>query len=305
MERCICAGAEKCGKRADVPAAAAGRAIVEGITGMPRLGQGTWYLGEKASTRQAEVRALRTGIESGMTLIDTAEMYGEGSAELLVGEAIAPYQREKLFLVSKVYPWNAGRERIFSACENSLRRMKTDYLDMYLLHWRGSIPLEETAECMEELVHRGLIRRWGVSNLDLEDMEELWETSAGRNCQTNQVLYHLASRGVETVLLPWLRQHNVSLMAYCPLAQGGTLRSSLLNNPLLRQMAAEKACTVWQLLLAFLLAQPNVVAIPRSGNAVHTLENAAAAQIILTAEDVARLNKAFPAPRRREPLDIM
>ena len=272
---------------------------------MPRLGQGTWYLGEKSSTRQAEVNALRAGIEAGMTLIDTAEMYGEGLAEALVGEAIAPYQREKLFLVSKVYPWNAGRDRIFRACENSLRRMKTDYLDMYLLHWRGSIPLAETAECMEELVHRGLIRRWGVSNLDLEDMEELWETSAGRNCQTDQVLYHLASRGVETVLLPWLREHQISLMAYCPLAQGGTLRSRLLRNPVLQQMANENGCTVWQMLLAFLLAQPNVIAIPRTGKAAHAVENAAAAQVSLTAEDIARLNTAFPAPRRREPLDIM
>lgn len=272
---------------------------------MPRLGQGTWFLGEKASTYQAEVSALRTGIESGMTLIDTAEMYGEGLAEKLVGDTIAPYQREKLFLVSKVYPWNAGRDRIFKSCENSLRRMKTDYLDMYLLHWRGSVPLEETAECMEELVHRGLIRRWGVSNLDLEDMEELWETSAGCHCQTNQVLYHLASRGVETILLPWMREHHVSLMAYCPLAQGGTLRARLLSHPLLRQMAAEKRCTVWQLLLAFLLAQPNVIAIPRTGNAAHTLENAAAAQVVLTAEELARLNTVFPAPRRREPLDIM
>lgn len=272
---------------------------------MPRLGQGTWYLGEKAAQRQSELKALRTGIEHGLTLIDTAEMYGEGLSEALVGEAIAPYDREELFLVSKVYPWNAGEDRIFRACENSLRRLKTDYLDMYLLHWRGSVPLEETAECMEELVHRGLIRRWGVSNLDLEDMQELWGTSAGRNCQTNQVLYHLASRGVETVLLPWMRKENVSLMAYCPLAQGGTLRSRMLRSPVLAQMAREKGCTVFQLMLAFLLADPSVIAIPRTGKAQHTEENAAAADIVLTKEELAALNAAFPAPRRREPLDIM
>ena len=274
-------------------------------TSMPRLGQGTWYLGEKTSAKQAELNALRTGIDAGLTLIDTAEMYGEGLAETLVGEAIASYDREKLFLVSKVYPWNAGEDRIFRACENTLRRMKTDYLDMYLLHWRGSVPLEETAECMEELVHRGLIRRWGVSNLDLEDMEELWESDAGRNCQTNQVLYHLASRGVETVLLPWMRKQHVSLIAYCPLAQGGTLRSRLLRHPVLAELAAEKHCTVWQIMLSFLLADPSVIAIPRSGNAAHAAENASAAQIVLTAEDLTRLNAAFPAPRRREPLDIM
>lgn len=272
---------------------------------MPRLGQGTWYLGEKAAQRQSELKALRTGIDCGLTLIDTAEMYGEGRSEALVGEAIASYDREKLFLVSKVYPWNAGEDRIFRSCENTLRRLKTDYLDMYLLHWRGSVPLEETAECMEELVHRGLIRRWGVSNLDLEDMQELWESPAGRNCQTDQCLYHLASRGVETVLLPWLRERNVSLMAYCPLAQGGSLRSRMLQNPVLAQMAKEKGCTVFQLMLAFLLADPAVIAIPRTGNAKHAEENAAAANIVLAAEELELLNRAFPSPRRREPLDIM
>lgn len=158
---------------------------------------------------------------------------------------------------------------------------------------------------MEELVRRGLIRNWGVSNLDLEDMQELWETPAGRNCKTNQCLYHLASRGVETVLLPWMRKNEVSLMAYCPLAQGATLRSRMLRNPVLAEMAKEKDCTVFQLMLAFLLASPDVVAIPRTGDPVHAEENAAAADIILTGEELARLNAAFPAPRRREPLDIM
>ena len=149
---------------------------------IPRLGQGTWHLGEKSAARQAELKALRTGIDHGLTLIDTAEMYGEGLSEKLVGVAIAPYDREKLFLVSKVYPWNAGSDRIFRACENSLRRLKTDYLDLYLLHWMGSVPLEETTDCMEELVRRGYIRRCGLSNLDLEDMEGLWKIPAGRHC---------------------------------------------------------------------------------------------------------------------------
>ena len=272
---------------------------------IPRLGQGTWYLGEKPSAKNEEIAALRTGIECGMTLIDTAEMYGEGLSEKLVGEAIAPYAREDLYLVSKVYPWNAGRDRIFQACENSLRRLNTDYLDMYLLHWRGSVPLEETAECMEKLVRQGRIRSWGVSNLDLEDMEELWETPAGRNCRTDQCLYHLASRGVETVLLPWLREKSIPLMAYCPLAQGGTLRSRMLRHPLLRELASAKSCTIWQLMLAFLLADSNVVAIPRTGKARHAEENAGAAAISLTAEERNLLNTAFPAPKRREMLDIM
>lgn len=239
-----------------------------------------------------------------MNLIDTAEMYGEGLSEQLVGEAIQPCDREKLFLVSKVYPWNAGRDHIFRSCENSLRRMGTDYLDLYLLHWRGSVPFEETAECMEELVRRGLIRQWGVSNLDLEDLEELWETDAGQHCCTGQCLYHLGSRGVETVMLPWLRRHNVSLMAYCPLAQGGSLRRQLLHHPALTALAVEKGCTVYQLLLAFLLADSIVTAIPRSSDPAHTLENAAAAQLTLTPEELTALNAAFPAPRRREPLDM-
>lgn len=272
---------------------------------IPRLGQGTWYLGEHPGVWRTERDALRAGIDAGMTLIDTAEMYGEGLAEQLVGEAISPYDREKLYLVSKVYPHNAGRKRTFTACENTLRRLRTEYLDLYLLHWRGSVPLWETAECMEELVRRGRIRRWGVSNLDIEDMEELWQTPEGRRCQTNQCLYHLASRGVETVLLPWQRAHSVSFMAYCPLAQGGTLRTRALKNPVLRTMAAEKRCTIPQLMLAFLLAQPGVIAIPRTGSAAHAEENAAAAALILTEEELRHLNEAFPIPEHREPLDIM
>lgn len=271
---------------------------------VPRLGQGTWYLGETPAKRKQELSALRTGLDCGMNLIDTAEMYGEGLSEQLVGEAIQAYDREELFLVSKVYPWNAGRDHIFRSCENSLRRMGTDYLDLYLLRWRGSVPFEETAECMEELVRHGFIRQWGVSNLDIEDLEELWETDAGQHCRTDQCLYHLGSRGVETVLLPWLRRHDVSFMAYCPLAQAGTLCRQLLQHPLLIKLAAEKNCTVYQLLLAFLLSDPIVTAIPCSGDPAHTLENAAAWDLTLTAEDLAILNAAFPAPRRREPLDM-
>lgn len=272
---------------------------------MPRLGQGTWYLGEHPDKRCNEIEALRTGIEEGLTLIDTAEMYGEGKSESLVGEAIAPYDRSKLFLVSKVYPWNAGRHQIQKSCQASLKRLGTDYLDLYLLHWLGPVPLEEVAEGMEALVRRGLIRRWGVSNLDLEDMEELWSVPGGSYCQVDQVLYHLASRGVETVLQPWLKAHKQALMAYCPLAQGATLRSRLLKNPALQQMADEKGCTIYQLMLAFLLAQENVIPIPRTGSAAHVKENAAALDLTLTSEDLRRLDKICPPPTKREPLDIM
>lgn len=272
---------------------------------MPRLGQGTWYLGETPSKRKDELAALRTGIEEGLSLIDTAEMYGEGKSESLVGEVIAPYDREKLFIVSKVYPWNAGRKKIAKSCEGSLKRLGTDYLDLYLLHWMGNVPLAEVVEGMENLANRGLIRRWGVSNLDLEDMEELWSVPNGHHCQTDQVLYHLASRGVETVLQPWLKEHHQALMAYCPLAQGASLRRRLLTNPKLKKLADEKGCTVFQLMLAFLLAQENVIPIPRTGSAVHAKENAAAMDIILTHEDLTILNRICPAPRQRESLDIM
>ena len=172
-----------------------------------------------------------------MTLIDSAEMYGEGAAEHLVGQAIRGYDRERLYLVSKVYPFHAGRHDIFQSCENSLRRMGTDYLDLYLLHWRGSVPLAETVACMEELKAKGRIRSWGVSNLDTADMEELFEVTGGTSCLTDQVLYHLGSRGVEYDLLPWLRRHKMPLMAYCPLAQGGGLRRGLLASPAVRAAA--------------------------------------------------------------------
>ncbi len=180
---------------------------------VPAIGEGTWYLGEHRDRAVAEKESLTAGVEAGMTLIDTAEMYGEGLAEELVGRTISDMDRDKLFIVSKVYPHHAGRNHIFTSCENSLRRMKTDYMDLYLLHWRGRVPLSETVECMEELVKEGKIRRWGVSNFDTEDMEELWSVPNGKNCAVNQVLYHVASRGIEYDLLPWMRDHHVALMA--------------------------------------------------------------------------------------------
>lgn len=268
------------------------------------IGQGTWCLGERPAQRQQELAALRSGIDAGMTLLDTAEMYGGGRAEELVGEAIRGYDREKLYLVSKVFPHNAGRKNIFRCCEDSLRRMGTDYMDLYLLHWRGSIPYAETAECMEELKARGLIRDWGVSNLDADDMEELFRVPGGENCRTDQVLYHLGSRGVEFDLLPLLRQHDVSVMAYCPLAQAGRLRRGLMEAPAVQAIAQAHGATPAQVLLAFLLAQPGVIPIPRTGKAAHTLENAQAPRLVLTAEELAALDAAFPAPTQKMPLDM-
>ena len=252
-----------------------------GTTAAP-IGQGTWYLGEHTETFQQELSALRAGLDGGMNLLDTAEMYGGGAAERLVGQVIQPYDREKLYLVSKVYPHNAGRRNIRRSCQASLKRMGTDYLDLYLLHWRGSIPFAETVECMEQLKTDGLIRNWGVSNLDLDDMKELLSISGGSGCLTNQVLYHLGSRGIEYDLLPFLQKKDISVMA---------------NGPAYDATPA-------QVLLAFLLTKPGVIPIPRASRAEHTLENAKAAELRLTSEDLKRLDEAFPAPSHRVPLDM-
>ena len=274
-------------------------------TPMPRLGMGTWYLGERASTREREIAALRAGLDAGVTLIDTAEMYGNGAAEELVGEAIRGYDRERLFLVSKVYPHNAGDPEIFESVEASLGRLGTSYLDLYLLHWRGAVPLAETVACMERLVEDGLIRHWGVSNFDADDLEELFSVPDGDRCAVNQDLYHLGSRGVEYDVLPWMRAEHMPLMAYCPLAQAGDLRRGLLSDPGVVEVARAHGATPMQVLLAFVLRDPLVVAIPRSGDAEHVLENIRARDIELTADDLALLSRSFPAPRHPVPLDIV
>lgn len=271
---------------------------------MPALGQGTWHMGDRQDVRAQEIESLRTGIELGMTLLDTAEMYGEGASEHMLGEAIAPFEREKLFLISKVYPWNADRENIFTSCENSLKRLGTDYLDLYLLHWPGSVPLAETVACMEQLVKQGKIRRWGVSNFDMDGMERLWNVPDGDKCAVDQVLYHLGSRGVEYDLLPWLRERGVPMMAYCPVAQGGALRRRLLEDKTVQKVAAAHDISLMQLLLAFVLHQDGVAAIPKAAKPVHTQENAAAADIRLSGEELRELNEAFPPPAHKVPLDI-
>lgn len=271
---------------------------------IPRLGMGTWYLGEGRRPLAEEECALLAGIDAGLQLIDTAEMYGNGAAEELVGRVLAQRSRSGLFLVSKVYPHNAGTRNIFRACENSLRRLGTDTLDLYLLHWRGSVPLQETVDCMEQLVKEGKIRRWGVSNFDLEDMQELFRCENGNHCVVNQVLYHLGSRGIEKVLLPWQAEHKVVTMAYCPMAQAGRLTRDLLNNPAVKQVSRQLGFTPMQTLLAFVLQQDQIVAIPRSGNAAHTLENAAVGNIIIPPELYQELDRAFPVPKHRVPLDM-
>lgn len=272
---------------------------------LPRIGMGTWLLGDKTENRQQEIEALQTGIDMGIKVIDTAEMYGRGRSEQLVGQAISKYNREDIFLVSKVFPHNAGRQSIGKSLRQSLKFLNTEYLDLYLLHWRGSIPLRETVECMEELASEGKIRRWGVSNFDVDDMEELINIPGGENCAVNQVLYHLGSRGVEYDLLPWLEQHDIPLMAYCPLAQAGDLREELLGSRELQDIADKYQVSVVQLLLAFVLQKKNVFAIPRSGKKEHVLANWAVRDLILEQEDLQIIDEAFPAPTRKVPLDVV
>lgn len=274
-------------------------------TSVPAIGQGTWMLGERKSKLSQEAEALLDGIDAGMNLLDTAEMYGDGKSEALIARVLEKRERKNLFLVSKVYPHNAGRKNIFKSCMNSLERMNADYMDLYLLHWRGAIPLAETVACMEQLVKEGKIRHWGVSNFDTDDMKELWLVPGGKNCAVNQVLYHAASRGIEYDLIPWMKAHGVPVMAYCPLAQGGDLERGLYEHPVLNRIARRHQATVAQLLLAWVIRSGDMIAIPRTGRSSHALENAAAADLILTPAELAEIDEAYPAPKQKVYLEIV
>ena len=270
---------------------------------LPAIGQGTWNMGENPCRRRDEVSALQAGLDLGLRLIDTAEMYADGAAEEIVGEALAG-QRDGAFLVSKVYPWNAGGQKAIAACEGSLRRLKTDYLDLYLLHWMGDYSFEETIEVMETLIGQGKIRRWGVSNLDYDEMQALWQVAGGRQCATNQVLYHLASRGIEYDLLPWCQQQQMPVMAYSPLAQAGRLRSGLLTHSVINDIARAHDATAAQILLAWVIRQPGVIAIPKAASVAHVEQNAAALEITLSTDELRLLDQAWPAPAGKTVLDM-
>ena len=274
-------------------------------TYMPKLGQGTWYMGEDPKLREKEIEALQEGIRLGMTLLDTAEMYGEGRSEKLVGEAIKIFPREDLFLVSKVYPHNAGRKNIFTSLKRSLERLGTPYLDLYLLHWRGSVPLSETIACMEEMKKEGLIKNWGVSNFDTDDMKELLSCPSGDKCSVNQVLYHLGSRGIEYDLLPYLKKENIALMAYCPLGHDKTKRRRITEHPVVREVAEKHGITPLQLMFSFTLVEDSICSIPKASSLLHVKENAETLHLTLTEEDLLRLNESFPAPRKSVPLDML
>lgn len=266
---------------------------------MPVLGQGTWGMAEDTRRRADEIAALRLGLDLGMTLIDTAEMYADGAAEKLVAEAIAG-RRDEVFLVSKVLPSNASRRGTITACERSLRRLGTDRLDLYLLHWRGPIPLEETLDAFAALVRTGKIRLWGVSNFDVSDMEELVDLPGGTAVATDQVLYNLTRRGIEYDLLPWCRERGLPIMAYSPIEQG-----RLLGHRELQGVAARHGATPAQVALAWVLRQDGVNAIPRAGTPAHVRENRAALDLRLTEQDFAALDRAFPPPTGPRPLEML
>ena len=272
--------------------------ILPGGDRVPALGQGTWRMGERPERRAAEIAALRTGVELGMTMIDTAEMYGDGAAESLIGEAVIDL-RDEVFLVSKAYPQNGGRGRLERACEASLKRLRTDRLDLYLLHWRGSIPLAETVEGMEALRTAGKIKAWGVSNLDLDDMDEL-ARAGGEACATDQVLYNVGRRGPEFDLFPALAKRGVSIMAYSPVEQG-----QLPTRGALQATADRHGATPYQVALAWVMRAPGVFAIPKAGDVAHVRENRGAADLQLTPEDLAAINAEFPPPTRRTRLEML
>ena len=266
---------------------------------IPVMGQGTWHLGERPARRASELAALRLGIDRGLTLIDTAEMYGNGAAEALVGEAIAG-RRDEVFLVSKVLPSHSTYAGTIEACRRSVSRLGTDRLDLYLLHWRGQVPLEQTVRAFEELVGLGMIRHWGVSNFDIRDMAELLDVPGGEAVQTDQVLYNLTRRGIEYDLLPALQARGIPVMAYSPIEQG-----RLLDHPMIRAVARRHQATPAQVALAWVMTREGVNAIPRAGTPEHVLENRAAVDLRLTEQDLRTLDEAFPPPRGARPLEML
>ena len=270
-------------------------------TPVSRLGQGAWQIGDDRNSRAAEQGALRAGLELGMNLIDTAEMYGNGRSEQLVADVI-PGQREQVYLVSKVLPENATREGTVAACEQSLKRLKTDYIDLYLLHWRGSVPFEETLEAFTALRERGSIRHYGVSNFDVADLEEATTLKGGTDIATNQVLYNLEHRGVEWALLPWCRERAIPLMAYSPL---GSDSRRLRTHPVLKAMAARLGASTSRIALAWLLRQPDVVVIPKASSEAHVRDNHAALELELPNDELEKLDRSFPPPKRPTPLAMI
>ncbi|MGF1944817.1 aldo/keto reductase [Enterococcus casseliflavus] len=269
------------------------------------VGMGTWHMGDDPAKEKAEIDALQAGIKAGAAVIDTAEMYGEGNAETLVGKAIQPFTRGDLYLISKVYPWNASADELPKALDRSLARLGTDYLDLYLLHWRGDVPLAETVDALEAAKASGKIRAWGVSNFDVADMEELLRLENGDQCAANQVLYNLGARGIEYDLLPWQAEAEIPVIAYSPIAQGDRLGHHFKNDEVLKELAEAKGCTIFQLLLAWTLRQPHVLAIPQTSDSLHMLQNIEACKIVFSKSELAAIDARFLAPTKKQPLAMI
>ncbi|UUI04281.1 aldo/keto reductase [Oceanobacillus jeddahense] len=268
------------------------------------IGLGTMNMGDKAETFDREVEAIRTGIDYGAQLIDTAEMYGDGNAETLVGSAIKPYLRENVFLLSKVLPANASKKDLPISLDNSLKRLETDYLDLYLLHWKEDIPLEETVEALEKARNEGKIKAWGVSNLDVDDLEQVLDLPGGENCKANQVRYNIANRGIEFDLMPMMEKHDMPVIAYSPIDRGDSFGAELTKQQVLKDIADKHDTDVFQILLAWSIRNDQTIAIPQSSNPEHVLNNLKAADISLTEQDLEQIDRVYPKPVSKQPLTL-
>lgn len=273
---------------------------------LPAVGIGTWHLGDSQTTRSDEIKAIQAAINAGATAIDTAEMYGNGRSEKLVGEAIRPFKRQQLFLIDKVLPSNASHAQLENSLDRSLQLVGTDYFDLYLLHWRSAtIPLAETVNELAAMQKKGKIRSLGVSNFDTADMKELWQLPNGANCVANEDLYNLDERGIEYDLLPWQEDHQVPLIAYSPLAEADTISGTLIHNHLLQELASNHHATVYQIMLAWTIRNGHVLTIPKASKPAHALDNVAAGEIAFTNDELEALAKEFPQPQRKQPLAII
>lgn len=269
------------------------------------IGLGTWHMGENLKKEKEEIHALQIGLNNGISVIDTAEMYGDGASERLIKKAIRPFRRTDIYLISKVYPWNASKKQLQLSLDNSLKRLGTDYLDLYLLHWPGSVPLKETVEALEFATKQGKIKAWGVSNFDVKDLKKMYKIADSENCQVNEVLYNLGERGTEYDLQPYMEEKHLPLIAYSPVAQGDSLGNSFDSNKILNQIAEQHQATIFQILLSWVIRHNNILAIPQSGNEKHVLDNIQAAKIQLTKDELELLDQEFPPPTSKKRLAIL
>ena len=272
---------------------------------VPAIGIGTWHMGEDPSQEQHEIQAIRSGLDAGARVVDTAEMYGSGKSETLVGKALAPYQRNDIYLISKVLPHNASKAKLEQHLDASLQRLQTDYLDLYLYHWRGGVPLAETIAELDRMKQIGKIKAWGVSNFDVTDMEELLDLPAGKNAVVNEDLYNIEERGIEYDLLPWQYEHHVPLIAYSPVGgKQNELGTSMLTNQVVKEIADQHNVTPYVLLLAWIIRNDQTIAIPQTNNPEHAAANMQAAELELTSAELARLDQEYPKPDHKVPLAI-